>query len=235
MKLNFNTVLLVFLMIILVPRMFDLDNLSIESILEALGMERVVVSDLSEPVLYDKMSNELVPTNYMISYRLIEEEGGPFPVITFLVWFKETSLCRCDYSSSKVSMCCPELIDNCHNYFGMKVANYRKNLQDGECDWNEDHARYDTPVRAIRDFVMRNEHWMRAKNIRPKSNKEFIEFLRESGYNPYDSYYDRPRGGLYSLLEKWENDTFWDEYLDEYLAYIKTGLEVYQKDVRHEF
>ena len=165
----------------------------------------------------------------VFNIELLEDVGVDFPVVVFLQHFKETSFCKEDSRREGVPTLCSYNWEslgiqwNPHNYVGMKHPSYRETTSIGSIGEilenmserygfevpenlkDDPHAVYLSARDCAIDMTLYQQYWYNQLGYKPDySEEEYIDFIRETGYNPNLSYFI----SLNELLEDWRNEKF---------------------------
>lgn len=176
------------------------------------------------------------------SVEMFESAGVMFPEIHFIIFFKETSFCK-RVSEGTYSFCSDDINEVLgfypNNGSGMKHASYRPTTSIGSIGdviksrgivlpnkykryYDDPHAVFRSPYDHCVDIALWQNYWMKRKNIYPKTEEEYISFLKKIGYNPYDKYYNHETKGLKSLYRMYKSGSFknkYNKYLIDRLGY----------------
>jgi hypothetical protein len=179
---------------------------------------------------YDTNIDSLNP----YSIEMLEHAGVKFPLVHFLMFFKETSFCReVDRSRGQNYTFCSKQVEKAfgfspNNGGGMKYPSYRETKAINPIGkelkkrgvvlsnrdkkyYNDPHCAFESPYQYCLDLAMWQNYWFERKNKVPTTDFEYIEFLREVRYNPYSHYYDS-NTGLYTLYSMYQKGTFQEKY-----------------------
>lgn len=186
-----------------------------------------------------------VPTEYedkLYSVGMFKEAGVMFPEVHFIMHFKETSFCK-GLDGSTPTLCTDDLEEifgfNPYNGSGMKHPAYRNTYSVGSIGkvlkesgvklpnkykhyYNDPHAVYANPYHHCLDIAEWQRYWMERLDYYPKTEKQYIAFLKRVGYNPFDHYYNHPTKGLHALMKMYYSGEFgkkYNKYLEERLGY----------------
>lgn len=110
---------------------------------------------------------------------------------------------NCKYKSGKGSYCLPK------GY---------------ERFYTDPHAVYNSPMDHCIDIGLWQKYWYKKKGYRPKTVDQYIKFLEDVGYNPYDHYYHNKTSGLKTLYEMYNNNQFHKKYDKYYKERIKDSI-----------
>lgn len=166
------------------------------------------------------------------SIEMLDAAGVMFPKIHFIMVFKETSFCR-RVSEGAITFCSDDISSvlkfNPNNASGMKHATRRPTTSIGSIGdvvkdlnitlepkykrfYDDPHAVYRSPYEHCIDIAIWQRYLMKAYNRYPKTEEEYIDFLKLAGYNPFDKYYNHSSKGLFSLKRMYDKGSFQKRY-----------------------
>ena len=91
--------------------------------------------------------------------------------------------------------------------------------------YSDPHAVYSTPMDHCVDIRLWQEYWYEKKGYKPRTVEEYIKFLEDVGYNPYDHYYHNKTSGLITLYKMYMDKEFNKKYDKYYNERIRDSID----------